>query len=68
MHIFYLREKANVLEAAVLISYYFRRFFCNQVAVNLDPTVRVSVEWKYRRKDFCLLFPAEFIFTSIKTL
>ena len=42
MHAFYLREKANVLEAAViifLISYYFHRFSCNQVAANLDPTV-----------------------------
>ena len=46
MHACYLREKGNVLEAAgfcaitFLISiYYFYRFSCNQVTVDLDPTV-----------------------------
>ena len=45
MNTFYLHEKANVLEAAVLmwyffiLFYHFHRFPCNQVAVNFDPTV-----------------------------
>ena len=44
MHTFYLRKEANALKAALdffffLISYCFHRFYCNQVTVNLDPTV-----------------------------
>ena len=57
--IFYLCDKANGLEAAFLRDnifwylYYFHRFSCNQVAVNLDAAVVLVLNGNIVEKSHC---------------